>query len=402
MSNSDNAILSGIRVLDFSRVLAGPMCAMQLGDMGAEIVKVEHPERGDDSRHLKPPEAGGEAHFYLPFNRNKRSIALDLGTDEGRDVVHALAEKCDVLIENFRPGVMARLGLGYETMHERHPHLIYCSISGYGQTGPMTDRPGLDPVLQAESGLMSISGEPDGDPMRCPLAIIDTFAALYATSAVLGAILARQKTGKGQQIDIALLDSAVAILSNAAEYYFTSGENPPRLGNFHGAAVPVGLFHTRTGPFYMAMGNDRLFATLCTEVLERPDLLEDARFAHNAARVENRETLIALLEDIFADMDRDEFLARTRQAGLAAGAVRSVSEAVESEEITAREMVMTVAHPTAGKLRIPGSPLNFSETPIVEPTPPPLLGQHTEEILREVLGYDDDGIAALRATKTIP
>ena len=402
MSPSPTAPLAGLRVLDFSRVLAGPFCTMQLADMGAEIIKIENPDGGDDTRHFKPPSAGGEAHYFLAVNRNKKSVALDIRTPEAKEVIHRLAAECDVLIQNYRVGVMARLGLDYDSMKERHPHLIYCSISAYGQTGPWKDRPGFDPVLQAESGMMSYTGEPKGPPLRHPLAIIDTFTALYATSAILAAYVARQRTGHGQHLDIALLDTAMAVQTNMAQSYLVSGENPIKMGNSHPAAVPVGLFETKTGPFYMAVGTQRLFARLCEKVLDRPDILADPRFATNPARQENRGALFALLNEIFAVETREYWLARMIEAGVPAGAVRSLSEAVEAPEIAARAMVRTVQHPTAGSLRLLGSPLNFSDTPLVDPAAPPLLGQHTEEVLSGFLGMDAAEIAALRESGTIP
>ncbi len=402
MTDQSTAPLAGMRVLDFSRVLAGPFCTMQLADMGAEIIKIENPDGGDDTRHFKPPAAGGEAHYFLAMNRNKRGIALDLRSPQAKDVVHRLAAKCDVLIQNYRVGVMARLGFDYETMAARHPHLIYCSISAYGQTGPWSDRPGFDPVLQAESGMMSYTGEPGRDPLRHPLAIVDTFTALYATSAILAAYVARQRTGRGQHIDLALLDVAMAVQTNAAQSYLVSGENPVKMGNSHPAAVPVGLFQTQTGPFYMAVGTQRLFARLCENVLERPDILKDPRFATNPARQENRAALFELLDGIFAANSREHWLERMVAAGVPAGAVRTVSEAIESPEVAARNMIRTIQHPTAGALRLLGSPLNFSETPTVAPSAPPLLGQHTDEVLRDLLDMSPAEIEALKASGTIP
>lgn len=402
MTSDAGGPLEGVRVLDLSRVLAGPFCTMQLADMGAEIIKVENPDGGDDTRHFKPPEAGGEAHYFLAVNRSKRSIALDIRTERGQEIIHGLAAQCDVLIENFRVGVMRRFGLDYASMRERHPHLIYCSISAYGQEGPMSDRPGFDPVLQAESGMMSYTGEPDRDPMRHPLAIIDTFTALYATSAILGAYIARQRTGRGQHIDLALLDTSIAVQTNAAQAYLVSGENPVKMGNSHPTAVPVGLFETQTGPIYIAVGTQRLFKILCEKVLQRPEMFEDPRFADNAARQANRHALFALLSEAFAAEPREVWLERTRTAGLPVGAVRTVSEALRSPEVAARGMVTRVTHPTAGELELLGSPLNFSETPVRAPKPPPLLGQHTEEILRDLLGVDAQGIEDLRRTGVIP
>jgi crotonobetainyl-CoA:carnitine CoA-transferase CaiB-like acyl-CoA transferase len=374
---------------------------MQLADLGAEIIKIEHPERGDDSRGMKPPEAGGESHFFLAFNRSKKSVALDMTTKDGAEIIRALAARSDVLVQNFRPGVMERLGFDYATLATLNPGLVYCAISAYGQTGPQASRPGFDPVLQAESGMMAITGEEGGDPLRHPLAIVDTFTALYASSAILAALYSRKDTGKGQLIDLALMDCSLAVLGNVAEYYLTSGENPPRMGNAHPAAIPVGLFKTKTGPFYMACGTDRLFHQLCREVLRRPEMAEDPRFAGNTARAKNRETLFTFLDDLFLTDTCEHWLGKLEAAGLPAGPVRSVSEALESSEARERGMVAHVKHPTAGDLRIVGSPYRFSATPVETPTTPPLLGQHTDDVLRDLLGYDETRISGLRDAKVI-
>ncbi len=393
--------LHGLRVLDFSRVVAGPFCTMQLADLGAEIVKVEEREHGDDARGLKPPAAGGESHFYLAFNRTKKSVTIDIRRPAGQELIHGLAARSDVLVENFRPGVMQRFGLDYESLRARCPRLIYCSISAYGREGALASRPGFDPVLQAESGMMSVTGEAEGDPLRHPLAIVDTFTAQYATAAILAAVIARQASGRGQHIDLSLLDCSIAALANVAEYYLTSGQNPARVGNAHPSAVPAGLFKTKTGSLYLASAMDRLFAKLCREVLDRPDLLADPRFATNAARVVNREALFAILDAIFASDTRERWLARLGAAGLPAGAVRTVSEALESEEVSSRGMVVTVDHPTAGALRIVGSPFRFSESDLPPAIAPPLLGQHTAEVLRDLLGLDETALAGLREAKVI-
>jgi len=388
--------LTGIRVLDLSRIAAGPFCTMQLADLGAEVIKVERPGQGDDTRNMKPPEAGGEAHFYLAFNRGKKSVEIDLKVEAGRDLIHALAEKSDVLIQNFRPGVMARLGLDYAAMRERHPHLIYCSISSYGQTGSMSDRPGLDPVLQAEMGLMSITGFPGGDPLRSPLSLTDLFVALYASTVILSAVIARGETGRGQHIDLALMDGAVATLSNFAQHYLCSDENPARTGNAHSVAVPADAFKASDGMFYLACGTNRLFALVCRDVIGRPDLIDDPRFRNNPDRHANRDALTVLLNEIFGADTLANWMKKCRVAGVAAGPVRTIAEALESPEVKERGMVRTVQHPTAGALRLVGTPYNLSDTPAAEPTAPPLLGQHTDEVLRELLEMDDAEIRRLR------
>ena len=291
--------LRGIRVVDFSRVIAGPLCTQILADMGAEVVKIENPETGDDTRRMAEPGAAGESHFFLAYNRNKKSLALDVRTPEGKQVVLDLLADADVVVENFRVGVMKRFGLDYASLAERFPQLVYLSVSAYGQDGPMADRPGFDPVLQAEFGMMSLTGEPDGRPMRHPLSLIDTMTALYAAASVNAALLARRDTGQGQYIELALADVAVAALGNAGLYYLCSGEPPPRTGNSHITSTPTNLFQAADGPLYMALGTDRLFGQLCRDVLDRPDLPEDPRFASPAARLANRPELFAILNGIF-------------------------------------------------------------------------------------------------------
>lgn len=395
------APLHAVRIVDLSRYVAGPICTMQLADLGAEVVKVENPVRGDDSRHITPPDAGGEAYYYLAFNRNKQSLALDFRTEQGREVLHDLLAVSDVLVENFRSDVLPRYGLDYAALRDRHPHLIYCSISGYGRDGPMANRGGIDTILQAESGFMAYNGDSAGSPMRHPLAVVDIATGMYAAQCVLAALYARRDSGRGQFIDMALLDSSFAMVSHIAQYYLTGGEDPPRAGNQHPSVAPSDMYETPSGPFYLSVTNDRLFERLCRDVLDRPDLLDDPRFAGNRARAANRESLSAVLGAIFADDEREAWLVKCAAAGLPAGAVRSVSQAAESPEIAARGMVVTVDHPTAGSLRLVGSPHKLSDTPAAAPSPPPLLGEHTEAVLRGLLEYDETRIAALRADSTI-
>ena len=365
------------------------------------MIKIEPPARGDDSREMKPPEAGGESCLYLSANRNKKSVALDIRTDAGREIVFELAAKCDILIENFRPGTTTRLGIDYATVSKRYPHLIYCSVSGYGQSGPMATRGGLDPVLQAETGMMSINGDPDGDPLRHPLPLSDITTAHYATQAILAALLSRHTSGRGQHIDLALFDVAIATMLNFNQHYLVTDENPLRLGNEHPSAVPVALFKTQTGPFYMALANDRLFATLCEKVIDRPDIVQDAKFTTNTARVTNREALMDLLNAVFARDTRENWLRQLMDAGLPAGAVRTVAESLSAPEVLARGMLTRVPHPTAQTLRLVNSPVRFSETPVTTPVAPPLLGQHTEAVLQELLSYDWEAIQRLREAKVI-
>ena len=397
----DDRPLAGIRVLDLSRVLAGPLCTQQMSDMGAEIIKLEHPKTGDDTRAMRPPEAGGEATFYLAANRNKKSLALDFAKPEGAEIVHALAAECDVLIENFRKGVMARRALDYESMKDRHPHLVYCSISAYGRASPLADLPGYDPILQAESGMMSFSGEPGQDPLRHPLSIIDTFTSLYATQAVMGALLTRMRTGRGQFIDLALYDCALAVLTDIGSGYLNAGVEPVQRGNARGSSVPNGMFRTATGPIYIAVGNPRLWRKFCEGVIERPEMATEPPYNTRDGRVGNRDALNALISEIFATEPREHWLKKIVEAGVPGGAVRTVAEALDATETAARGMIATVAHPTVGDLRMVASPLRFSGTPVVDPAAPPLLGEHTDAVLRDILGMTDEEVGKLRAAEVI-
>ena len=388
--------LAGLRVLDFSRVIAGPFCTMQLADLGAEIIKVEHPKTGDDTRAWRPPEAGGESYFYLAMNRSKRGIALDIASDAGRAIARALAAQSDVVIENFRPGVMGKMGLDYDTLKAENPRLIYCSVSAYGQTGPMADRPGFDPVLQAELGWMAMNGEPDGAPLRAPVAVIDTFTALYAATSILAAVIARGTTGQGQFIELSLMGVGLATLAAQAQYALISGEDMPRTGNNHPVAVPVGLFPTQGGPIYASLANDKLFETFCRDVLREPALVADPRFATNAARGRNAKAIYDHIGQALSKLGRDEVLMRSRKAGMPVGAVRALSEALDAPEIKAAGLITTVDHPTAGRLRMVGSPIRLSDTPIQPALPPPRLGEHTDAVLAEILGFDAAKLNALR------
>lgn len=400
MSKKTVRALDGVRVLDFSRILAGPLCTVQLADLGAEIIKVEHPVTGDDTRGMLPM-VGGESHFYLSANRNKKSVALDISTEEGRAIVHELAATCDVLIENFRNGVMEKHGFGYEVMKEKYPRLIYCSISAYGSTGPMAQRAGFDPVLQAESGMMSVTGEADGDPMRHPLSIIDTYTSLYAAQAIMAALMVRDRTGHGEFIDLALIDCAYAVLTNVGTNYLTTGEDPVRRGNMHPTSVPNGLFHTKTVPLYIAVGNERLWGKFCDGVLARPDLKDDTRFSGRAERVANRDALADLLSEIFLTDTCEAWLEKMHAQGVPGGAVRPLSQALEAPEVAEREMVVPIEHPTIDNLRLIASPIKFSEGRTADPVAPPLLGQHTDEVLSEMLGKSAEEITRLRTAGVI-
>ncbi|MBI2586487.1 MAG: CoA transferase [Rhodospirillales bacterium] len=386
MTATKSAALDGTRVLDLSRILAGPWCAMILGDLGADVIKVENPDGGDDTRAFGPPFDNGESAYYLSANRNKRSLLVDLKTEEGQGIVRALAMRSDVLIENFRIGALEKFNLGLDDLRRANPKLITCSISGYGRESPLAGRAGYDFMIQAESGLMSIIGEPDGPPMKIGVAISDLITGNNAAQAVLAALFAREKTGRGQAIDLALLDCQVAALANVAAAYLMSGKRPPRYGNAHGQVAPYEPFATADQPIALAVANNRQFKTLC-RVLGLDRLPDDARFATNSLRVENRAALAPLLTAVFATKGRDHWLERLRGAGLPAGAIRTVDEVLESPEIAARGMVQEVAHPTLGTARLVASPLKLSGTPVREPMHPPTLGEHTVEVLTDVLGW---------------
>ncbi len=388
--------LAALRVLDLTRVLAGPWCTMTLADLGAEVWKVEQPGKGDDTRAWRPPEVGGESTYYLAANRNKKSLAVDLKSEEGQAIVRDLAARADVLVENYRLGALAKYRLDYESLRSLNPGLIYCSISGYGREGSAAARPGYDFLMQAESGFMSITGLPDGPPLRLGVAFTDLVSGMNAAQAILAALIAREKSGEGQLIDIALFDGAVALLANIASAHLNAGVMPARYGNAHPTVVPYQLFATCDGEFALAVGNDRQFEVLCSQVIERPEMAQDARFRSNAGRVEHREALIPLLADSFARYSTAEILAKLSAVGIPAGQVRAVPEVFASEEVSSRGLVEEVPHPTAGAVKLVASPLRLSATPVRAAAAPPLLGQHSDAILRTVLGFSDDRIAALR------
>ena len=378
--------LHGLRVLDLSRVLAGPYCTMVLGDLGADVIKVE-PPGGDETRAWGPPFAAGESAYYLCVNRNKRGIVVDFKTDDGQATLQELASKSDVLVENFRPGTLARYGLDYDSLRSRNPRLVYCSISGFGQTGPLRERPGYDFMIQAMGGLMSVTGDPHGKPMKVGVAAADLFAGQNAVIAILAALGARDRTGEGQYIDIALFDSQLGWLANVASNYLISGDLPKRHGNAHPNIVPYQSFAAADGWFALAVGNDKQFTRLC-ELLGQPEWARDDRFATNAARVIHRDTLIVLLEPLFALRRVDEWLSTLESADIPCGPINTLEEVFAEPQVSAREMLVTMEHPTIGDLSLVGSPLKFSRTPVQYRLPPPRLGEHTEEILREVLGKD--------------
>ena len=380
--------LTGIKVLDLSRVLAGPYCTMVLGDLGADVIKVEPPE-GDETRGWGPPFAGGESAYYLCVNRNKRGIVINLKTDEGKKKLRDLALRSDVLVENFRPGTLNKFGLDYETLHELNPKLIYCSITGFGQTGSMKDKPGYDFMIQALGGLMSITGVPDGEPMKTGVAVVDLFAGQNAIIAILAALQARTLTGRGQHLDISLFDSQLGWLANVASNYLISGKLPKRHGNAHANIVPYQSFQASDGWFAIAVGNDKQFVRLC-EMLGKPEIAADEKFAMNSGRVQNRAEIISLLSSIFKKASVSEWLTRLDEAEIPCGPIQNFEQVFSMPTVKEREMLVKMNHPTIGEIPLVGSPLKMSDTPVEYRLHPPLMGEHTDQVLRE-LGYLDDG-----------
>jgi formyl-CoA transferase len=390
--------LQNIRVLDLSRVLAGPYCTMVLGDLGAEVIKVEPPE-GDETRGWGPPFAGGESAYYLCVNRNKRGMVVNLKTDEGREILRDLALQSDVLVENFRPGTLKKFGLDFETLHELNPRLVYCSISGFGQTGSLKDMPGYDFMIQAMGGIMSITGEPNGEPMKVGVAVADLFAGQNAVISILAALQARTFTGEGQYIDIALFDSELGWLANVASNFLISGKNPKRYGNAHANIVPYQSFQSRDGWLVVAVGNDRQFESFC-KVIGKPELSADERFSTNSARVQNREVLIPILKPIFLEKSVGDWLSLIGDQ-FPCGPINNFEQVFSMPHVKEREMLVEMQHPTIGALPLVGSPLKMGSTPVSYRLPPPLIGEHTEEILTKVLGLSSEKVTQLRESGCI-
>lgn len=407
---SPSGALSHIRVLDMSRVLAGPWAGQVFADLGAEVIKIERPGTGDDTRHWGPPylkdQQGrdtAESAYYLAANRGKKSVALDISKPEGQALVKRLAEQCDVVLENFKAGDLSRYGLAYEDLKTVNPALIYCSITGFGQNGPMREVAGYDFIIQAMGGLMSVTGERDdragGGPQKVGVAVADLTTGLYSVIAVLAALAYRSQTGKGQYIDMALLDVQVAMLANVNMNYLVSGKVPKRLGNAHSNIVPYQVFDAADGQFVIAVGNDTQFARLCE--IAGCDYHLDERFRVNAARVRNRETLIPLLEQIFRPRTVSEWVALLEPAGIPVGPINSLDQVFANPQVRSREMRIDLPHPLAGSVPQVASPIKMSETPPAYSSAPPLLGEHTSEVLQQRLGLTPAAIAQLRANRVI-
>jgi len=398
--------LEHIRVLDLSRVLAGPWAGQTLADLGAEVIKVERPGTGDDTRTWGPPflpdsegNPTSDAAYFLSANRGKKSVTIDITRTEGQHLVTRLAAKCDIVLENFKVGGLARYGLDYDSLKAVNPGIIYCSITGFGQTGPYRQRAGYDFLIQGMGGLMSVTGEPDGatggGPMKVGVAIVDIFTGMYAATAVLAALANRQRTGVGQHVDLALLDVQIATLANQATNYLVSGRSPTRLGNAHPNIVPYQAFATSDSHIILAVGNDDQFRRFCT-VASAPFLASDERYATNADRVRNRDSLITALNAIFRTRTKSWWIHELEKAGVPCGPINSLEEVFSDPQVQARSMCTTVEHSAAGRIPLVGTPMKFSETPAGAAYPPPLLGEHTTQVLGDLLGIEKGTIDLLR------
>jgi formyl-CoA transferase len=399
--------LQNIRVLDITRALAGPYCTMMLGDLGADVIKVERPGTGDETRGWGPPFVGkpygpypGESAYFISTNRNKRSITVNIQSKEGQEIIRKLAGVSDVLVENYRTGDLDKLGLGYNDLHKQYPKLIYCSVSGYGRTGPYADRPGYDAILQGEAGMMSITGPIEGPPSRAGIPIIDITSGMFAATAILAALRARDLTGEGQLVDISLFDTHVALLTNVASNYLVGGAEPRRYGNAHPNLVPYDAFSARDGWFIVGVANEKQWGILC-DVLSQPEMKTDARFAANRDRVTNRDALLAELNRLFSQKNVDDWLAELTKAGLPCGRINSIPEVFAHPQAQARAMAQETEHPSAGTIKVPGFPYKLSETPAEIQKPPPMLGEHTEAILAQLLNYSPEEMSLLRGKAAI-
>lgn len=399
--------LEGIRVLDLTRALAGPYCTMMLGDLGADVIKVERPGQGDESRGWGPPFVGapygpypGESTYFIAANRNKRSITVNFKNAEGQHIIRRLASISDVLVENFRTGTLEKMGLGFENLRHQNPGLVYCSFSGYGRTGPYAELPGYDVIIQAEGGMMGITGPEEGPPSRVGVPIIDITAGMFASTAILAALRNRDMTGKGQLVDISLLDASAALLANVASNYLTGGMPHRRLGNAHPNIAPYEAFRARDRWFVMGAANEKQWNKLC-EVIEKPELQDDPRFITNTDRVANRAALSEKLNDLFSTQNADDWLANFREAGLPCGPINAIPDVFSHPQAEARDLSLNVEHATAGKVTVTGFPYKFSQTPAEIHHPPPLLGEHTQEVLTDLLECSPEDVRRYQQEGTI-
>ena len=394
--------LKGLRVFDLTRVLAGPTCVQMLADLGADVVKIERPGAGDDTRGFAPPVMPGtqESAYFVGVNRNKQSVTLDIGQPEGQDIALKLIAGCDILVENFKVGALAKYGLGYEQLHARFPRLIYCSITGFGQTGPYAPRPGYDSLIQAMGGVMSLTGEPDGLPQKVGVPVADLFAGLYGCIGILAALRHRDLTGQGQQIDISMLDTHVAWLANQGMNYLATGENPVRLGNQHPNIAPYQVFPTKDGHIVLSVANDPTFKRFC-EAFNLTHMLEDPRFVTNAARVGNRQLVTDTLTPLMMQHPTSWWIERLEALKIGCGPINKLSQVFEDPQVVARDMVLEMEHGSGQMVKVIANPVKLSETPADYRLAPPLLGEHTDAVLSERLGLDAAALAALRERKVI-
>ena len=399
-SDDKGGALEGLRVLDLTRILAGPLCAQMLGDMGADVIKVEPPGTGDDTRTWGPPFVNGESAYFLGVNRNKRSLTLNMAVKSGQEILARLVRSSDVLVENFKLGTLEKWGITNDWLEQNAPRVIRCSITGYGSSGPDAALPGYDFILQAESGLMSICGEPEGSPTKYGVAIVDVVTGLYACNAILAALAARERTGRGQHVEVCLYDSGIAMLINVASNYLVTGRDARRFGNGHPSIVPYTTYPTAEGLIAVAVGNDGQFARFA-ESAGHAEWARDPRFAKNPDRVTNRETLDGLIAQALKGGRSAAWIEKLRAAGVPCGPINSVAEALTDPHTLASDMVRTVKHPTVGDLKMVGIPFRFGGTPGAIRRAPPLLGQHTEEVLGAELGLSAERIAQLRAEKVV-
>jgi succinate--hydroxymethylglutarate CoA-transferase len=400
MSETGAGPLAGLRVIDLTRILAGPLCTMMLGDMGADVIKVEPPGTGDDTRGWGPPFIAGESAYFLGVNRNKRSLTLDLSRNEGQKILSALLSSADVVVSNFKIGTLEKWGFTDEWFEQEVPRLVRCSITGYGTSGPKAAQPGYDFILQAESGLMSICGEPEGTPTKYGVAIVDVCTGMLACNSILAAVNARHRTGRGQRVDVSLFETSLAMLVNVASNYLSCGKQAGRFGNGHPSIVPYTTYAASDAMLALAVGNDAQFAR-CATVLGHSEWASDSRFARNRDRVVNRALVDAMIGEALAQAPADSWIEKLQAAGVPCGRINTVAQAFADPHTTARRMTETVAHPTIGELTMLGIPIKFGETPAAVRHPPPALGQHTNEILKQGLGMNDESIRLLRERSVI-